>query len=280
MALPIKPLAQSQPPTLGAPRPNASPPGHQDTIVDSVPNNTSRVTFVPGTAHGNPRDGAQQPRKDLFLLANLTFKEKTIAYIKQSLSSILHGLQELKVHFQVCGYDPSENMLAITKLESIGSNLSQMTRYFNHLRLAKSSWTYWRVSWIPPTQSYTVDQFLLDCNAILSNHHGRFFEKRLQVPYSATVGWLFKSTDKLDKEALHECLKRELELLGSTSTTPFALYSKEPFKGAAQPDSSGADTKKKSAGSNWSAGSAIHILSRVARSVFTKRTNLSYPLPD
>lgn len=110
--------------------------------------------------------------------------------ITAALTAILKGLQELKVHFQVCGYDPADQMPPVTKIASIGSNLSQLTRYFNRLRLAKVSWTYWRVSWVPPVHSYSTDQFLLDCNAVLSGHQGRFFEKRLQVPYSATVGYL------------------------------------------------------------------------------------------
>lgn len=258
----VTPINIRPEPATGKPK---APPG--DPGPPAIPIETALplhqrggVHFAPGTSHGQSTSVTEQPTRYLFILAHLEFKEKTMSCIQTSLSAILKGLQELQVHFQVCGYDPAEKMPPVTKIATIGSNLSQLTRYFNRLRLAKTSWTYWRVSWVPPFPSYTLDQFLLDCNAILSGHHGRFFEKRLQVPYSATAGWLFKSTDKLDKEALHEFLQHQLALRNFTA--PIALYSKEPFKGNAQPDSA-SPTKgvkqPKPQDSDWTAGLAIHI---------------------
>lgn len=60
-----------------------------------------------------------------------------------------------------------------------------------------------------------------------------FYRKRLQAPFTTTVGWIFKSSDKTNCQDLHAFLARELALVGFDH--PFAVYHKVPFAGAAQP---------------------------------------------
>lgn len=231
------------------------------TVTPSAASHTKSVNFRPGTAYAptspqvltTPTDSCLSDRQFLFCsVKEVTLPERSLSALSARLTLILKGLVDLKIGFQLHGYDPSENMPSITKLDSIGTKITQFRRYFYGLYLAKVSWSQWRISWLPPHTDYTTSHFLADANATLSEFDTSMFAKWLQEPFTATAGWIFKSLEHTDLSVFHDFLVKELRENHNFSG-PIALYRKVPFTGnAAGPAKPvGYDTR--------SLGRAIHV---------------------
>lgn len=214
------------------------------------------VMFTPGTPYGpRKQDDAQsnqaQSREILYCTVKITAEGKSLDSLTLRLTQLLTGLQNLNIDFQLLGYDQAENMPTVTKVTSLGTKMTQFQRYFHGLYLAKTTWSQWRVSWIPPHLGYTHTQFLTDANAVFSEFDSSIYAKWLQLPFTATAGWIFKSLEHTDLLTLKLFLETELANHYNFSG-PFALYRKVPFTGQVLPP-------HKQATSVQASGRAIHV---------------------
>lgn len=172
--------------------------------------------------------------QQLFVNVKAGFADKSLPTIRAGLDACLVALEDLGVDFRVCVFEASDGLPDIQRVASIGHHLTQLRRYFSGLSLATTSWSQWRISW-SSTQgnAYTESNFLQDINAVAEPFKMLFYRKRLQAPFTTTVGWIFKTFDRTNCNDLQEFLTHELALMGFRS--PFALYLKVPFAGAPLP---------------------------------------------
>lgn len=176
------------------------------------------------------------PRHYVYVNVKATFPSKLISAIKEKLGECLEVLVGMDMGFQLCCFDPSDNLPPVTAIGPIGHHLTQLKRYFFGISLNPTSWSQWRISWASSqSTSYTDLEFLSEVNALVAPLQFICYKKRLQAPHTTTVGWIFKTSDRTNCDDLHTFLASELRRVGFH--TPFALYHKVPFAGAAQPDS-------------------------------------------
>lgn len=166
----------------------------------------------------------------MFVNVKAVFSDKSLATIKATLDDCLIALGELGGSFQVCVFDPSERLPSITSIASIGHHLTHLRRYFSGLVLSTTSWSQWHISWLAPesgSAAYSDTDFLNDVNALVDPLKFVFYRKRLQAPFTTTVGWIFKTHDKTNCEDLHSFLAQELATTGVNA--PFAFITKFPL---------------------------------------------------
>lgn len=173
----------------------------------------------------------------LFVNVKATFPDKQLTTIKAKLEACMLALTGMNVGFRLCCFDAQDNLAPITSTDQIGHHLTQLKRYFSGLSLNLTSWTQWKISWqVEVHLRYNENDFLSDANAVLEPLHIMLYRKRLQEPFTVTVGWLFKTSDRTNCDDLYSFLVPELQSLGFTQ--PFAVYHKVPFAGGASPDQS------------------------------------------
>lgn len=173
----------------------------------------------------------------LFVTVKATFPNRSLPTIKAKLDECLELMEGLGMHIRVCVFDHKDNLPEIQRISAIGHHLTQLRQYFSGLSLSTTSWSQWRLSWrVDPNNPYSSSDFLNDLHASVEPLNFVFYPKRLQAPFTTTVGWMFKTSDRTNCTDLHAFLKPVLERLGFT--VPFALYHKVPFAGAAKPATS------------------------------------------
>lgn len=232
--------------------PPASP--HPTTHQQDSARKQKSVMFTPGTPYGpsGPHQPASAGREFLYCTVKLSTDGKSLDDLTSRLTVVLKNLGNLNIEFQLLVYNPMDALPPVSKLDSIGSKLTQYQRYFHGIYLAKTTWSQWRVSWVSPYQGYTATHFLTDANAVLSEFNSSMYAKWLQLPFTATAGWIFKSLDHTDLVTLKLFLESELRT-DHDFEGPFALYRKVPFLGTARsPSSTSNETRQAS-------GRAIHV---------------------